>query len=99
MPSDPVPVPGELRVIWRLEALPGYRADVFLYSVWSTPLFSASVCGITSGVGVIPSLFNVSGASGQQAECPVSAAAWISLDSILVTFEGPSHSSAPGKSI
>ena len=51
------------------EALPGYRADVFLYLVWLTPLFSASLCGITSGVGVIPSLFSLSGASGPQAEC------------------------------
>lgn len=69
VPSDPVPVPGELQVTRRLEALPGYRADVFLYSVWLTPLFSASLCGITNGVGVIPSLFNLSGARGQQAEC------------------------------
>ena len=85
VPSDPVPVPGELRVIRWLETLPGYRADVFLYSVWLTPLFSASACGITNGVGVIPCLFNLSGASGQQAECPVSVAPWISLGSILIT--------------
>lgn len=69
VPSDPVPVPGELQVTRRLEALPGCRADVFLYSLWLTPLFSASLCGITNGIGVIPSLFNLSGARGQQAEC------------------------------